>query len=69
MATSNDALEQQVAAERLAIENAPRIPVVTGSVGRCCLCGRVRDDLEPLEVLHGQERFTGGCCRPAEGWG
>jgi hypothetical protein len=66
----SEELEQQIQSERREIESAPKVPLQqyqpshSGMAGRCGWCGRFSDDLELVEVAHGQERYKGGCCRP-----
>jgi hypothetical protein len=41
---------------------SPAIPNVTGLVGVCALCGKVRADLELHSVINGVPQYLGQCC-------
>lgn len=64
----SDFLAAQVAAEKKALDNAPRIPIQqlmpqSGKQGRCVKCGRVSKNLVWMDTVHGQERWVGReCC-------
>jgi hypothetical protein len=64
-------IESQIQKEAEEIANAPKIPVSQlqphdmGNSGRCSFCGRISGNLVLVEVIHGQERYAGECCRPS----
>jgi hypothetical protein len=61
-------LAAQVAIEKQAIDNAPKMPIQqlmpqSGKQGRCIKCGRVSRNLVLMDTVHGQERWVGReCC-------
>jgi len=57
-------MEARIAAEAKEIVNAPSVPVTSGRVGRCSFCGRVAQNLVPVDTFHGLERNRGECCTP-----
>ena len=59
-----DELASRIAAEAAEIQNAPRVPVSSGRVGRCSFCGRTAQNLVPIDTFHGLERYRGECCTP-----
>ena len=60
---ASEELEKQIETERLEIENAPKVPVKTGIIGRCHWCGRISGNLVYVETVHNVQRFKGvDCC-------
>lgn len=60
-ASDPNPLDVQVALEKTQIENAPKVPL-SGNVGICNWCGRVAQNLVPVELIGGVMRYKGECC-------
>ena len=62
--TDANEMETRIAAEAAQIQNAQLVPVQSGSAGRCSFCGRIAQNLVPIDTFHGLERSRGECCTP-----